>query len=139
MTDTFDISTIEVADTFDVEIIDTATGDPMVKSGKTLSITVFGPASPKFKAAQAVANAKTVKRFRTKGKADTTAEEDAADKASFLSSITLSLNNFSYKGESEGREAFRALYLDPKMGFVTEQVNAAAGDWSNFTKTSSPS
>jgi hypothetical protein len=139
MTDTFDISTIEVSDTFDVEIIDTRSGDPMIHNGKVLSVTVYGPASAKFKAAQAVANAKAMKRFRSKGKADKTAEEEAADTASFLSAITASLNNFNYKQQTEGREVFRALYTDPKMGFITEQVNTAAGDWANFTTASSTS
>lgn len=130
---TFDISTIEVADTFEVEIKHPKTDDPMIADGVPMTITVHGPASAQFKAAQAVQNTKLTKRLRT-GKTDEDAEVAAADKAAFLSMCTVSLNGFNYKGQTEGREAFRALYLDPKMGWLTDQVNRQLADWSNFTQ-----
>lgn len=129
----FDISTIEVTDTFEVEITHPATDEPMTADGTPMTITVCGPASAQFKAAHAVQNAKITKRLRS-GKTDEDADVLAADKAAFLSMCTVSLNGFNYKGETDGRETFRALYLDPKMGWLTDQVNRQMGDWSNFTR-----
>lgn len=132
---TFDIASFKVAETFDVEITNPATSEPLLgEGGKPCSITVYGPASKQFKAAQAVANAKMVKRIRSKGKVEETPEEAAASTASFLASITLKLNNFVFNGQAEGVETFRSMYADPNMGFVTEQVNREAGDWANFTQ-----
>lgn len=149
MTDTYDVSTVEVSDTFDVEILHPKTQDPMIVGGETtedpetgakkttggkpMTVTVFGPGSKVFKAAQSVQSNRAIARFKAKGKGESTPEEDAANTARFLSACTVSFNNFGYKGMEAGREMFRALYLDPKMGWLTEQVNKEMGDWSNFT------
>jgi len=131
----FDITSIEVADTFDVEIKNPTTDEPIVVDGKPLTVTVCGPGSKQFKAAQSVQSNRNMKRLRTKGKIETTPEEDAAATASFLSACTVSFNGFDYKGmAANDRETFRACYLDPKMGWLTEQVNKEMGDWSNFTR-----
>lgn len=131
----FDISTIKVAETFDIVIISPSTGEPIVNDDKkALSITVQSPASKQFKTAQAANNAKMVKRIKSKGNVDETPEEMAATTASFLAAITVSLNGFDYQGQSEGVETFRSLYADPKMGWLTEQVNRESGDWANFTQ-----
>lgn len=134
----FDISTKAVSETFDVIINDPKTGEPLIGAdGQPCSVTVYGPGTRQFAAAKSAANNKTMKRLRTKGKADTTPEEDEAATASFLSAITVSFNAFDYKGQSEGRDTFRALYSDRTLGFITDQVNAGAGDWGNFSKDSS--
>jgi hypothetical protein len=147
----FDISTIDVADTFEVQIKHPKTGDVIIVGGEAkvvegetvtvggaaMSVTVYGPSSRQYRSAQSVASAKLIKRLRAKTEPDP--DEDTAATAAFLSACTVSLNNFGYKGQSEGREAYRALYLDPKMGWLTEQVNSAMGDWANFTKASSTS
>lgn len=142
----YDVSTFEVSDTFDVIINHPKTDDPFMvdvevddeKSGKAtvkkpMTVTVYGPGSKPFKAAQSVQSNRAMKRLRSKGKQDSTPEEDAADTAAFLSACTVALINFNYKGGPDDRETFRALYLDPKMGFITSQVNKEMGDWSNFT------
>jgi hypothetical protein len=36
-----------------------------------------------------------------------------------------------------GYEMFKAAYLDPGIGFISEQINKAVGDWANFTQGSS--
>lgn len=130
---TFDISTIEIADTITVEILHPATGEPYLNdSGEPLSVTVHAPGSPQYAAAQAAAGNRMSKRFRQKGKVDTTPEEDAAHKAQTLADLTISLNGFTYKGgDPTDRKTHLALYKDPKMGFITDKVNADAGDWGN--------
>jgi hypothetical protein len=130
-----DISTRAVVDTFDVELIDPSTGEPLLNDvGSTCSVTVYGPGSKPFAAAKSASSNRSMKRMRAKGKLDTTPEEDAAVIASFLTAITVSFNGFDYKGGEQGPDMFRACYLDTGMGWLTEQVNTGAGDWGNFTK-----
>ncbi len=156
MTDAFDISSIEVVDTFDVVIEHPKTKEPMLAGGKEIddgeggrktvggdpmTITVYGPGSKAFKAAKSAQNTRNMKRARASGgRTETTADEDAADTAAFLSAITVSLNNFTYKGlDATDRETFRAMYVDRKMGWITDQVNAQAGDWGRFTQAAKSS
>lgn len=129
---TFDISSLSAEDTITIEINDPRTGEPLIGAeGKAVSVTTHSPGSKPFAAAQSKAANRTMKRLRTKGRADTTPEEDAAAKASFLTEITVSFNHFTYKGGEQGPEMFRACYLDGAMGWLTDQVNVGAGDWGN--------
>lgn len=152
MSELFDVADIEVTDTFDVtindpktgepilvggnEIVDPETGETIKVGGEPLTVTVYGPGSKPFKAAQAAQSNRNMKRLRARGgNAETTADEDAADKAAFLTACTVSLNNFTYRALPPGEKStFNALYSDPKRGWLTDQVNRAMGDWANFTK-----
>lgn len=132
----YDISTRAAVDTFDVVILDPATGKPMLGEGdKPCSITVYGPGSAANAAANAAQNVRATERLRTTGKDTMNADEDLVETAEFLTQVTHSFNNFDYKGET-GPEAFKALYLDRKLGYITKQVNVGAGSWGNFTKAS---
>lgn len=156
MTELFDISAIEVADTFDVILEHPSTKEPMLVGGTEvpdedggtttvggvpMSVTVYGPGSKQFKAARSAQSNRNMKRARASGgRVETTADEEASDVAAFLSTITVSLNNFTYKGlPTDARDTFRALYLDRKMGWITDQVNNQAGDWGRFTKAAQSS
>lgn len=135
----FDVSTIEIADTCDVEILHPKSSAPLEgDDGKVCTITIHGPGSKAFAAAKARNNLRFVERLKRKGKQEADPEEDAANTAAFLASITVSLNNFSYKGgDPRSADTFRALYADPAMGWLTELVNGEAGDWARFTTSSS--
>lgn len=130
----FDISTLSAEETFDIEILDPRTGEPMTDEGKIVSVTVYGPGSKPFAAAKSKASNRAIERFKRKGKTATTPEEDAAATASFLAACTKAFNNFNYKGMDAGPDMFRACYEDIAMGWITEQVNREMGDWGNFTK-----
>lgn len=151
MTNDFDISTIEVDDTVDVILEHPKTKEPILVGGTEIadedggmtlvggvpmSVTVYGPGSKQFKAAKSAQSNRNMKRARASGgRVETTADEEAGDVAAFLATITVSLNNFNYKGlPSDSRDTFRAMYLDRKMGWITDQVNGQAGDWGRFTK-----
>ncbi len=149
---TYDISSIQVSDTYDIEVINPGSGEPMTTPmetvtdpasgetrkvpGKPLTITVYGPGSKTFKAAQAVSQRAHVDTFK-RGKSKETPDQTAARQSRFLASCTVSFNNFGYQGMEPGFEMFRQCYLDPKMGWLFEQVNQELGDWGNFTKDSS--
>lgn len=144
----FDVADYEVKDTTDIVLNHPETGEPfLVKIGeeddgkggvrpvmKPMSVTVYGPGSKEFKAAQAVSQ-KTFNATFHRGKSRETAEQQIARAAAFLSACTVSFNNFTYnKGDPRERETFRACYKDPKRGWITEQVNSEMGDWANFTQ-----
>jgi hypothetical protein len=115
MSELFDVADIEVTDTFDVtindpktgepilvggtEIVDPETGEKRLVGGDPITVTVYGPGSKQFKAAQAAQSNRNMKRLRARGgNSETTADEEAADTASFLSACTVSFNNFTYRG-----------------------------------------
>lgn len=135
----FDISILAAEETFDVELIDPKTGEPLIGESGPLTVTVYGPGTKIFQAAKSAANNRAMARWRRKGKADATPEEDVAAVANFLTPCTKSFNGFGYKDAQPGPEMFRALYMDPKMGWLTDQVNREMGDWGNFTKASATS
>jgi len=127
----FNIKQLAVADTADIHI-ENSEGEPMyTDDGKPMTITVYGPGTKKFAAAQAERNAKIMESFKRKAnKKDSTLFFDDAE---FLASITKSFNNFEYDNSKEGKELFLACYLDASIGFIAGQVMKEAGDWANFT------
>lgn len=142
---TYDVKDFEISDTTDIVLNHPKTGEPFLvdatvddgqggtKPGKApMTVTVYGPGSKAFKAAQA-ASSKAFQATFHRGKSRETAEQLDARTASFLSACTISFNNFTYNGgDPKDRETFRACYLDAKRGWITEQVNAEMGDWANF-------
>lgn len=142
---TYDVATFEVADTTDVVLNHPKTGEPFLvdvevddgqggkKPGKApMSVTVYGPGSKVFKAAQAVSQ-KTYNATFNRGKSRETPDQQDARVAAFLSACTVSFNNFTYNGgDPTDRETFRACYLDAKRGWIKDQVNDEMGDWANF-------
>lgn len=135
----FDIATLAADETAVIEINDPRTGEALIgDGGKPCTVTVYGPGSKAFAAAQTAASNRAMKRLRQKGaRADTTPEEEASAKATFLTAITVSFDGFTFNGgDPKSADTFRALYLDGRMGWLTDQVNTGAGDWSSFTKAS---
>lgn len=131
----FDISTLAVKETATIDL-DTATGEPLLDSnGQQLSITVYGPGSRQFQKAQSARNRAIMDYVRKGGKKMKDDEQRSLD-AEFLAACTASFNGFGYK-DLVGYEMFKSAYLDPGIGFISEQINKAIGDWSNFTQGSS--
>lgn len=128
----FDISTYAAQDTAEIEL-QRPDGEPMTNAhGQALSVTVYGPGSRTYQHAQSVRNRAIlafVRRGSHKKMAD---DEQRLLDAEFLAACTVSFNGFGYKGMPKGPEMYKAAYLDPKMGLVSEQVNKGIGDWANF-------
>jgi hypothetical protein len=136
----FDVSTVEVADTLDVTINNPKTGEPFMVpvEGQTalqpMSVTLYGPGSKEYKAAQNQSR-KTYALTFHRGKSRETPEQEEARTARLLADITVSFNNFTYKdGDPKAHETHRALYIDPKMGWITSQLDGEVGDWGNSVK-----
>lgn len=103
---------------------------------KPITITVYGPGSKQFAAAQARQNNRTMELIRKKRNVSRSAADIKADDAEFLASCTKEFGNISYD-KLEGEALFKAVYSDPTLGFITDQVNKYLGDWANFTKSAS--
>ena len=129
----FDISQLAVKETAIIEL-ETVDGDALLDANQ-LSITVYGPGSKAFQKAQSVRNRAILEYVKKGGKKMKEGEQRELD-AEFLSACTVSFNGFGYK-DFTGVEMFKAAYLDSAIGFITEQVNKAVGDWANFTPASS--
>lgn len=132
----FDISSLSVAETTDVHLRGPDDELLYTPEGKPVSITIYGVGSKPFAKAQSQASNRALDRFKRKGKTDLSAEDKAEERASFLASCTVSLNNFDYKGATDAA-AVKAMYADVKLGFIADQVDKAMGDWSVFMKDSS--
>lgn len=131
----FDISTLGVKETTIIEL-ESPDGDPLTNhEGATLSVTVYGPGSKQFQRAQGVRNRAILEYVKKGGKKMKDNEQRELD-AEFLASCTVSFNNFVYKNLT-GIEMFKEAYMDTAIGFISEQVNKAIGDWANFTPASS--
>lgn len=128
----FDISKLAVAATSTIDLED-PNGEPLVNdTGETISVTVYGPGSKQFQKASGIRNRAILDYVRKGGKKLKDDEQRELD-ADFLASCTVSFNGFGYK-DLTGYEMFKNAYLDPSIGFVSEQVNKAIGDWANFTQ-----
>lgn len=132
-----DIATLRAADTFAMPVKGVR-GEPIVAAdGTPCAVVVYGPGSRQYVAAQSASSDRMVARVRANGgKAPAmTADEQLAETAAFLADCTASFNGFNYQGGAD-RAAFAACYADPGMGWLTRQVDAAIGDWRNFTPAS---
>lgn len=139
---TYDVMDFDVSDTTDIVLNHPKTGEPFMvdvevgegekPTKKAMSVTVYGPGSKPYKAAQGVSE-KTYSATFHRGKSRETQAQKEAREAAFLSACTISFNNFTYNGgDPKERETFRSCYLDEKRGWIKEQVNAEMGDWANF-------
>jgi hypothetical protein len=134
----FDITSTAVEETAVLELTDANEAPLIGEDKKQLSITLYGPGSEPFARAEAKRQNKLLERLKRKGNANLGPEEQRAEQAEFLASITVSFNGFSYPpaGDAEGKDLFRALYSDRKVGFITDQVQKFVGDWGNFMASS---
>jgi hypothetical protein len=139
-----DLETIFAEETSVLHLKD-ATGDLLYVPGKKetddklpVTVTVYGPASAQFAKAQAKRSSKAMALLRQPAKTVRSPDDVAKDAAEFLTAITHSFENISFKGLT-GAELFNAVYLERKLGFIADQVNEHVGEWENFSKGSAKS
>jgi len=110
----------------DIELPD---GSPMLypkNGGSQVRIHVYGPSTKQYQAAQEVMTREATKRVvAAMGSKKKEAEDKDAD-VKFLTAITASVENFPYPGGAE------AMYREPKLKYVADQVRSYVGDTSNF-------
>jgi hypothetical protein len=134
----FDITKTKVAETGRVMLTDAEEAPLFGDDKKQCAVVVYGPGSKEYAKAEARKNNKVMDRLKRKGKADASPEEQRAQQADFLADVTVAFEGFTYPGPDpdkplEGRELFRAVYMDRSIGFIADQVQAFVGDWGNFS------
>lgn len=136
----FDITSKAVKET-GLVLLNDAEGAPLMGEGGQCAIEVYGPGSKEYARAEANRSNKAVDRLKRRGKSKASAEEQRAEQADFLSDITIGLQHFGYSpaGEATGKELYRQLYMDRRVGYVADQVQEYVGDWGNFTGASETS
>ncbi len=102
-----------------------------------VTVTVYGPGSKQYAAAQARQSNRMIDALKKKGKTEQTAAQKAAETAEFLADVTFEFNGLEYDALT-GRELALAVYSDTSIGFIADQVAKHCGDWSNFSKVSAP-
>lgn len=133
----FDITTLAVADTAFLHLKD-AKGDLLFTTDKKpIGITVYGPSSPAYAIIEGKQTNRAVRRRNdNEGKLSLPSPDEARiEVAEDLAAITVSFDNLAYPPAAgvQGEELFRALYADPKLGFITNQVGKFVANWGNFT------
>jgi hypothetical protein len=134
-----DITTEAVRDTAALHI-KSAKGDHLYSDGKPVRIHLYGPGTEQFAAVEARQTQRVLKRREANdGKPSVATPEQARiDQAEDLAAITADFENLTYPpaGDARGFELFKAVYADPKLGFIAAQVNRWVQDWGNFSGSS---
>jgi hypothetical protein len=122
----FDLSQFETLDTATLTV-QTPKGDDLLVDGKPVTITVYGEGSKKFvNAKYKLDNAMQTKAVAAYRGKKTSVEEQTQLRAEFLAAVTASIDNFPIEGGA------LALYNNPKLSYITAQVDKFLGETENF-------
>ncbi|MFW2829875.1 hypothetical protein [Sphingomonas sp. ID0503] len=136
----FDITTLAVADTSFLHLRGPDNKPLFIGEGdakRKVGVTLFSPGTEQFQEATTERQKKATDRTFARAKGDggelTTAER-VAERAAFLARCTAGFVNFAYPPASDrsGTALAEAVYANPKIGFIADQVERHLGEWSNF-------
>jgi hypothetical protein len=119
-------------DGFAVELSGPDEAPLMNEDGSRMTITVLGADSD---AAVKARNASVNKHLAKGARAKVTAESSQADGASYLAKLTVGWNiTMGGQKPAFSQDEAQKLYLNPRLAFIREQVDAAIAERSNFLK-----
>jgi hypothetical protein len=99
-------------------------------------IVIYGPGSKAYAAVEARQTNRSLKRMQDNdGKPSVASpEQRLIEQAEDLADITVAFENLGYPpaGGKQGKELFQALYADPTLGNIAQQVLKGVKDWGNF-------
>lgn len=125
----FNIAQFEASDSATVEIKSQRGDGPLTFNGQPVSIEVYGPGSEQYVRAQAEVDRANSERLmqamRGKAPKDAAAEMRAAQLGKLVA-CTKAINNFPIPGGA------KALYDNPRLGYIRNQVMEFMEDWANF-------
>lgn len=104
------------------------------------SITMHSPGTKIYQAAKHrydESRSSTLATLLGKDDDKSTPEDETRRVAEFLADVTISFNNFDYEGR-QGREAYKAAYMDIEIGHVAEDMNKYLGKRANFLPKKQP-
>ena len=129
MSKTFNLADFEVNETATLEVQNKKDDGPLLVNGQPVKIVLFGPGSTQYIRAEAKvakANQARVLASLSGKRSKETIEDDRKHQADRLASCTKELVDFPIEGGAQ------ALYENPKLGYITAQVEKFIGDWGNF-------
>ena len=134
----FNIALLAVASVGVLHVKD-ASGQPAYADAERklpLRIHLHSPGSEVAGVVESRQSARALKRYQDNDGKMTAAspEERLSETAADLATLTAEFENFDYGDDLSGEQMFRALYADPKLGFITKQVIKYFGDWGNFSE-----
>jgi len=134
-----DVSNLKAADTATIHVKN-ADGEALYDDKQPVRITLHGPGSHAASVVQARQTLRATKRYNdNEGKLpQLTVEERRAEAAEDLAALTVRFEHLTY-GDKTGHDLFVAVYSDPALGFIRDQVAKAAADWALFKAGSSAS
>ena len=124
----FDITSVAASETSVLELVSAADEPLLDADGKPLTITLYGPGTAQFARASQRRQNKLLDRLKKKGKADLSPDEQTAEQADFLASVTVSFNGWNYPpaGKATGADLFKAASLSDNDYYFT--VTTQNGD-----------
>lgn len=125
----FDITKFRSADTFEIALKDPE-GNILKNDQKQIcAVEMYAKGSSNFTDASEKFS-KRLAKLRTKHKDfdNIPRDEIMRVKCDFLCECTVGFKNFSY-AELSGADAVKAFYLDSRLGFMHDQIDADLGKW----------
>ena len=136
----FDITTQAVAMSAALHVKDASGNLMFTADNKPIRIYLHGPASPEYSRIEERQTQRALKRAQeNEGKPTAPSPEDRrAQIAEDYAAVTIAFENFNYPpaGDVQGAAAFRAMYADPALGFIVNQITRFLADWGNFKPAS---
>lgn len=124
----FDLSLFETVDTAKLTV-QNPKGDDLLVNGEPVVITLYGQGSKQYVNAKYkfdnASQTRSIAMLRGKVSKNA-AEEQSQLQAEFLAACTASIDNFPIPGGA------LALYSNPKLAYITAQVDKFLGDTENF-------
>lgn len=142
----FDITKRRALETAEIRLTD-GDGSPLLDDDKNrLTVTLYGPASKQWQAADAERNRRQLARAEKQPRkvAAAIADGKREDDNHFLTSITVSFNGWNYPHPDAAtgatwptqREMFKACYEDGGFAFIRDQLLKEGEEHTAFTKGS---
>lgn len=108
--------------------INLPSGLPMMCQGQPVVVHVFGPSTPQHTEARDALDREAAQRLVASfgGKASKPGSSDKDADAQFLTAVTQRIDNFPFPG------GVPAVYREPRLKYLADQVRAHLGDLGNF-------
>lgn len=104
--------------------------DGQPDESKPVGITLYGPGSKEYNKASVAKANRLMDRVKKK-KADSTAEENTEINVNFFVACTEQFHHIELDGLT-GVQLQKAVYAEPTLGYIPEQVSRFLNDWGNF-------
>lgn len=105
------------------------------ETGKGAYARMHSPASKTWEVANAARRRKLMKRVRENGGKIEAANDEPEDVIDYLCAITEEFVGVSAplpEGEAGAKALVRAIYANPQLGYIRDQMDASSKDWGDF-------